>query len=239
MAITTSDQLPCILKVDSNPLKQHVLSQLGYPIVNVELAEQQLEQVLRSTGDFVARYYPLERRFAYFNTIPLQSEYPVPDDAYWIQSVSWDPATTRIDEIFGAEAFLFSFVGGSILLTDKGPMQCEECYEKLENGDNIKLVSPFGNKKPRMRWNERQQPITVLQTEHDYVASTPNHPVSCNSKFKMAGKCNIEESLVNSRDKQNKIINKGLVQTSGTWSIQTSSGCFYISSKGEEFYLVH
>ena len=37
-----------------------------------------------------------------------QSTYPMPSDAYWIQSVSWDPVTTRIDDVFGAESFLFN-----------------------------------------------------------------------------------------------------------------------------------
>ena len=108
MAIIGPSQLPVVLKVDSNPLKFHVLSQLGHPVVLVELAETQLEQVLRSTGDFIARYFPIEERYAFFNTIPLQAEYPVPEDSYWIRTVSWDPATTRIDEIFGAESFLFN-----------------------------------------------------------------------------------------------------------------------------------
>jgi hypothetical protein len=108
MAITSPAQLPVVLKVDSNPLKFHVLSQLGHPVVLVELVEPQIEQVLRSTGDFIARYFPLEERYAFFNTIPLQAEYPVPSDAYWVRSVAWDPATTRIDEIFGAESFLFN-----------------------------------------------------------------------------------------------------------------------------------
>lgn len=108
MAITSPAQLPVVLKVESNPLKFHVLSQLGHPVVMVELVEPQIEQVLRSTGDFIARYFPLEERYAFFNTIPLQAEYPVPSDAYWVRSVAWDPATTRIDEIFGAESFLFN-----------------------------------------------------------------------------------------------------------------------------------
>jgi hypothetical protein len=108
MAITTPGELPIVLKVDSNPLKLHVLSQLGHPVVLVELVETQMEQVLRSTGDFVARYFPLEERYAFFNTTPLVGEYPVPEDAYWIRSIAWDPATTRIDEIFGAESFLFN-----------------------------------------------------------------------------------------------------------------------------------
>lgn len=108
MAILSPNQLPIVLKVDSNPLKFHVLSQLGHPTILVEIGEAQMEQVLRSTGDFIIRYAPLEERFAFFNTIPLQSEYPVPPDAYWIRSVSWDPSTTRIDEIFSAESFLFN-----------------------------------------------------------------------------------------------------------------------------------
>lgn len=108
MAILAPNQLPIVLKIDSNPLKFHVLSQLGHPTVLVEIAETQFEQVLRSTGDFIARYFPLEERIAFFNTIPLQAEYPVPADSYWIRTVAWDPATTRMDDIFGAESFLFN-----------------------------------------------------------------------------------------------------------------------------------
>lgn len=108
MAILGPEQLPVILKVDSNPLKFHALSQLGHPVVHVELIETQMEQVLRSTGDFIAKYFPLEEKFAFFMTQPLQSEYPIPDDAYWIRKVDWDPSTTRIDDIFGAESFLFN-----------------------------------------------------------------------------------------------------------------------------------
>lgn len=108
MAIIGPEQLPLVLKVDSNPLKFHAISQLGHPVVLVELMESQMEQVLRSTGDFMATYFPLEERYAFFMTQPLQAEYPIPDDAYWIREVSWDPATTRIDDIFGAESFLFN-----------------------------------------------------------------------------------------------------------------------------------
>jgi len=43
-----------------------------------------------------------------FYTEPLKSTYPMPADAYWIQEVSWDPVTTRIDDVFGAESFLFN-----------------------------------------------------------------------------------------------------------------------------------
>lgn len=108
MAILGPEQLPVVLKVDSNPLKFHALSQLGHPVVHVELTEPQMEQILRSTGNFIAHYFPLQEKYAFFMTQPLQAEYPIPNDAYWIRSVSWDPSTTRIDDIFGAESFLFN-----------------------------------------------------------------------------------------------------------------------------------
>lgn len=108
MAILSKQQLPVILKVDSNPLKLHALNSLGHPVVLVELIEQQMEEVLRSTGNFIAHYFALEERYAFFMTQPLQAEYPIPEDAYWIRNVSWDPSTTRLDDIFGAESFLFN-----------------------------------------------------------------------------------------------------------------------------------
>ncbi len=121
MPILGPEQLPVILKIDSNPLKFHALSQLGHPVVHVELMESQMEQVLRSTGNFISHYFPLEERFAFFMTQPLQAEYPIPEDAYWIRNVSWDPSTTRIDDIFGAESFLFNIgniSGVQNILTD-------------------------------------------------------------------------------------------------------------------------
>lgn len=108
MAIIGPDQLPIVLKVDSNPLKRYALAQLGHPVTLVEITEPQLEETLRAAGDFVAEYLPLEERYAFFMTEPLRAEYPIPPDAYWIRDVSWDPATTRIDDIFGAESFLFN-----------------------------------------------------------------------------------------------------------------------------------
>lgn len=108
MAIRSKSQLPVVLKVNSEPLKLHVLSQLGHPNVLVELHETQFEQILRSSGDFISRYFPLEEKYAYFYTTPLQAEYTIPEDAYWIREVGWDPSTTRIDDLFGAESFLFN-----------------------------------------------------------------------------------------------------------------------------------
>lgn len=121
MAIIGPSNLPAVLKVDSNPLKFHAISMLGHPVVMVEGMEPQFEQALKSAGDFIAQYFPLEERYAFFMTQPLQAEYPLPPDAYWIRNVQWDPATTRIDQIFGAESFLFNIgnvSGIQNLLTD-------------------------------------------------------------------------------------------------------------------------
>jgi hypothetical protein len=108
MAIIAPTDLPVVLKVPSDPIKGYVIRELGYPNIAVEITEDQLESALRVTGDFIAQYFPREQRLAVFNTIPLQSTYPMPADAYWVQEVSWDPVTTRIDDVFGAESFLFN-----------------------------------------------------------------------------------------------------------------------------------
>lgn len=108
MAIIGPKQLPLVLKVDSNPLKRDISHRLGHPHVLVELNDAHYETSLRRIGDFVAEYFPLEEKYAFFMTQPLQAEYPLPEEAYWIRDVKWDPATTRIDDIFGAESFLFN-----------------------------------------------------------------------------------------------------------------------------------
>jgi hypothetical protein len=108
MAIIGPNDLPVILKVRTDPMKKYVLSELGHPGVDVEITEDQFESVIRVTGDFISTYFPREQKFAFFMTQPLIPTYPMPDDAYWIQEVSWDPVTTRIDDVFGAESFLFN-----------------------------------------------------------------------------------------------------------------------------------
>ncbi len=121
MAILGPADLPSVLKVDSTEMKKYVLTRLGHPIVEVELSEEQFETVLRTTGDFIAHYFPKEQRLAYFYTEPLVSTYDLPNDAYWVQEVNWDPATTRIGDIFGAESFLFNIgnvTGIQNILTD-------------------------------------------------------------------------------------------------------------------------
>jgi hypothetical protein len=234
MAIISPAQLPVVLKMRSEPIKFEILSTLGHPNVLVELTEPQLEQAIRTTGDFIAQYFPNEQKYAYFYTTPLKPDYDLPADAYWVQDVKWDPATTRIGDIFGAESFLFSFGGGSILLTSEGKMTCEECYEKK----NIKLVTPFGLRKPLMRWNDKKQPMVILRTKNDFLICTPNHPVSCGGKMKMASECQIGEKLIDSNDKLEKIVDISESETNGTWSIKTKSGGIYVSAIGRSFYLV-
>jgi len=133
MAILGPSDLPAVLRVQSDSMKKYVMAQLGGPHVALELSEDQLEVALRVTGDFIAGYFPREQRMAVFTTTPLQSTYPLPQDAYWIQDIRWNPATTRIDDIFGIESYLFA--AGSIgnvgnLLTDFHLLQA---YRKFAN----------------------------------------------------------------------------------------------------------
>lgn len=108
MAILAPADLPSIMKVRSEPMKKYVLSKLGFPNIDVEITEDQWETIWRVGGDFIAQYFPREQKLAMFYTSPLKPTYPLPKDAYWVQSVNWDPVTTRIDDVFGAESFLFN-----------------------------------------------------------------------------------------------------------------------------------
>lgn len=108
MAILAPADLPAVLKVRSEPMKKFVLSKMGYPQTDVEITDDVWETIWKVSGDFIAGYFPREQKLSVFYTQPLQSTYPLPEDAYWIQSVSWDPVTTKIDDVFGAESFLFN-----------------------------------------------------------------------------------------------------------------------------------
>jgi len=227
-------ELPVVLKLRTDSMKHYVLSQLGHPYVDVEITEPQLESAIRVTGDFISGYFPREERLAVFNTRPLVPTYPLPTDAYWIKEVSWDPITTRIDDVFGAERYLFCAPGGTQLLTTNGPKACETIDVEKD-----KLVTPFGVSNLKLRWNPVKQPIQVLQTEKDYLAYTPNHPINLDNKFRMAIVGFPGMKLLNSKDQQPEIIDRDRVSTEGTWSIETKCGCYYASVLGKEFYLVH
>ena len=121
MAIIAPTDLPEILKVDSNPMKKYVMTMLGHPVTDVEMTEDQWETILKVSGDFIAHYFDREEQLAWFYTDPLISEYDMPENAYWIKEVKWDPATTRIGDVFGAESFLFNIgniTGIQNILTD-------------------------------------------------------------------------------------------------------------------------
>jgi hypothetical protein len=124
MAIIGPADLPSVLKMRSEPMKKYILTKMGHPLVEVEITEDQWETIWKVAGDFIAGYFPREQKLAVFWTSPLKPTYPFPDDAYWIQSVAWDPGITRIGDVFGAEAFLFNInniggmAGGNNMLMD-------------------------------------------------------------------------------------------------------------------------
>lgn len=133
MAILGPSDLPVVYKGDSNPLKFHALSKLGHPNVQVEISESQLEQNLRSTMDWLVRYFPLESKFAYFYCQPLEASYDIPEDAYCIRNVFWNPIMTQINDIFGAESYLFNvgnISGIQNILTDYFAIQS---YRKVSS----------------------------------------------------------------------------------------------------------
>ena len=47
MAILAPADLPSILKLRSEPMKKYVLTQLGHPVVEVEITEDQWETIWR------------------------------------------------------------------------------------------------------------------------------------------------------------------------------------------------
>ena len=153
MAILGPSQLPVILKVDSNPLKLHAISELGHPNVLIEMQEPQWEQILRSMGDFVAHHFPYEERYAFFYTNPLQHTYDLPQDAYWVREVAWDPVTSRIDDIFSAESFLFNIgnvTGIQNLLTDYHLLQAYRKFSQRILGTEGRWEFSYGENKIRL-----------------------------------------------------------------------------------------
>lgn len=110
-----------VLKVQSDPIKRWVMGKLGHPHVRVELNEEQLEDIIRVAGDFIAMYFPREQKIATFYSTPLQATYPLPADAWWVEEVSWDPYVSNLGDIFGAGYYLMNygnFNGPSSLVLD-------------------------------------------------------------------------------------------------------------------------
>jgi len=235
MAILGPQDLPSIIQVRSEPMKHYCLSKLGYPGVDVEVTEAQFEACIKVFVNFIASYFPHEQRMAAFYTQPLVSLYPLPPDAWTVQDVFWDGGlSTYMNDIFSSEYFLFCAPSGTKLLTKAGPKPCEEVHEK-----NLKILTPFGYRKPKMRWNDSKQPISMMKTKRDFLAYTPNHPVNIESKFRIAALGQPGLHLLNNKDERCVIVDNKRLETDGTWSIDVSCGSYYSSVKGEEFYLVH
>lgn len=116
MAIIGPADMPVVLRTSTGQndhMKHYALSQLGYPNVAVEIQEPQLEAAIRVTGDFISGYFPKEQRLAVFYTSPMQPTYALPQDAYWIQEISWTPNLSSVDLIFSAESYLYSIASAT------------------------------------------------------------------------------------------------------------------------------
>lgn len=172
MAILGPADLPSIMKIRSEPMKKYVLSKLGFPQIDVEIEESQWEVIWRVAGDFIASYFPREQKLHMFYTSPLKPTYPFPKDAYWIQSVNWDPVTTRIDDVFGAESFLFCLAPSFKVLDKDGKLQPLGDW-----GDHWKAKTPFGNKKLKIvnRVVNRDLPKIRLHYSGGVIEATSNH----------------------------------------------------------------
>jgi len=57
VAIIGPADLPKVLKIASENLKQYILLNLGHPNIRVELTEDQLESLIRVVGSFIAQYF--------------------------------------------------------------------------------------------------------------------------------------------------------------------------------------
>jgi len=172
MAIIGPADLPVVLKLGTESIKKYVLTKLGHPVVDVELTEDQLETAIRTSGDWIAGYFPREQRLAVFNTTPLQSTYPLPNDAYWVQEVTWDPVTTRIDDIFGAESFLFCVSKKLKILAKDGSLQSVGDWQR-----HWKAKTPYGNKKLQIKTYNNQKPLLKIRLSYDggMVEATSSH----------------------------------------------------------------
>lgn len=234
MAIIGPPDLPHVLKADSNPLKLRILHHFGHPNVNVELTESQLEEMLRVTGDFISQYFSLEERYAYFYTQPLVVEYDIPQDAYWIREVAWDPVMNRIQDIFGAEMFLFCIAPDVKVLTENGLKH----HEDLDSED--KLVTPFGLEDCSIEIHDVEQPLIEIVYGCGIIKCTTNQPIKIDGfdvDDSLGGWVNAIELKVGdylvAEDGVSAVESIASVDNSKTVTIKTESGCFYACSEGK------
>lgn len=232
MAITGPDDLPAVLKIDSEPIKKYVLTKLGHPTVEVELSEDQFETILRTSGDFIAHYLPKEQKLAYFYTQPLKSSYDMPEDAYWVQEVQWDPVTTRIGDVFGAESYLFCFADSTNIIRSDG-----EHINISKWLPEYMAKTPFGDRYLRLERHDEPQSLVRILYKDGSIECTPNHPFKTNglddiiSDWECAADC-IDHDLVtiDGSTKCNKV--EYIEQGPTTTVYALGAHCFYACMNG-------
>lgn len=235
MAIIAPADLPSILKLRSEPMKKYVLSKMGYPHTEVEISEDQWEVIFRVAGDFIAGYFPREQKLSVFWTSPLRSTYPLPQDAYWVQSVNWDPVTTRIDDVFGAESFLFCLSSDFKVLDKFGKLQ-PICDWK----NNWKASTPYGESTLEIRKhkNDRLLPKVKLYYQGGVVEATSNHVLQCNGKWREFTEVHVGDELSGVKNKI-RVHNIEVFETTDAIGLRaTKTGCYYGCTEGDPI-LIH
>ena len=240
MAIIGPPDSPSVLKADSNPLKLRILHHFGYPNVNVELTEDQLEEMLRVTGDFIAQYFPMEERYAYFYTKPLVDKYDFPNDAYWIREIAWDPVSNRIQDVFGAEMFLFCFAAGFKAVRKDGMLVPIDEWE-----NKWQARTPYGNRKLKLTIHEEDQYLVKVNYASGSIVCTPNQPIKTNGfdedesleGWVNAAELKVGDKLV-TQYASPEVVSIDIIPQGSTTTARTNVGCFYGCHDGEPI-LVH
>lgn len=234
MAILAPAELPSVLKVRSEPCKKYVLSKLGFPQVNVEISEDQWETIWRVSGDFIASYFPREQKLAVFWTSPLKPTYPLPEDAYWIQQVNWDPITTRIDDVFGAESFLFC-LAPTFKILDK-----DKQFQMLgEWKPTWKAHTPYGSKLLLIKQHTvtHDLPKVRLIYENGIIEGTQNHIIKANEKWLEFGEVKESHSLQCVKN-ITRVHNIEYFASRDAFSVRANgAGCYYGCTEGEPVLL--
>lgn len=234
MAIIAPNDLPSIMKVNSGPMKKYVLSKLGYPNVTVEISEDQFETIWKVVGDFISGYFPREQRLAVFYTQPLQSTYPLPNDAYWVQSCHWNAVSSFINDIFGAESFLFCLSPEFKVLAKDGSLQPIGEWKKA-----WKAKTPYGPKNLTIvkRNNLRLLPKVRIEYGCGVVEATNNHVFKANNKWREFSEVNVGDTVHGVKDTY-RVQNVGSFTSPDAISVRSASGAYYGCTSGEPI-LIH
>lgn len=235
MPIIAPTDLPSVLKLRSEPMKKYVLTQLGFPVIDVEITEDQWETIWKVAGDFIAGYFPREQKLGLFYTSPLQSTYPLPSDAYWIQEVQWDPVTTRIDDVFGAESFLFCVSNEFKILDKFGSLQPVGDWKK-----QWKAKTPYGDSgiSIKRHQNDRLLPKIRISYGTSIIEATNNHVLQANGKWREFGEVSIGDELTGTKNKF-RVQNIEMFESTDAVGLRANkSGCYYGCTNGEPI-LIH